>query len=52
MLVYQRLFNVQSYLPSEEIRERIQAFFENVTLPVLTDNSSVPCKMEVGKVVS
>ena len=48
MLVYQRLFNVQPYLPSEQLRERIQTFFENVTMPVLTDNTSVPaCRVTV-----
>ena len=47
MLAAQRLFNVQAYLPSEQTRERIRAFFENVTMPVLTDNTTVTCKVEV-----
>ena len=51
MLVYQRLFNVQSYLPSEQVRDRIRNFFENVTMPVLTDNTSVSCRVEVRSVL-
>ena len=48
LLVYQRLFNVQPYLPSEHVKERIQTFFENVTMPVLIDNTSVPaCRVTV-----
>ena len=50
MLVYQRLFNVKSYLPSEYVREMIMTFFENVTMPVLIDNpTTVPCKVEVRR---
>ena len=47
MLVSQRLFNLNSYFPSKAVLENVQAFFENVTMPVLTENNSGACRVEV-----
>ena len=49
MLVSQRLFNLNSYLPSKAVLENIQAFFENVTMPVLTEKKAGACRVEVGE---
>ena len=47
MLVSQRLFNLNSYLPSKAVLENIQSFFENVTMPVLTEQKAGSCRVEV-----
>ena len=47
MLISQRLFNLHSYFPSKAVLENVQAFFENVTMPVLTENNSGACRVEV-----
>ena len=47
MLVSQRLFNLNSYLPSKAVLENVQAFFENVTMPVLTEQKAGSCRVEV-----
>ena len=47
ILVSQRVFNLNSYLPSKAVLENVQAFFENVTMPVLTEQKAGSCRVEV-----
>ena len=49
MLISQRLFNLNSCLPSKAVLENVQAFFENVTMPVLTEQKAGSCRVEVSK---
>ena len=49
ILVSQRVFNLNSYLPSKAVLENVQAFFENVTMPVLTERKPGSCSVEVSE---
>ena len=48
MLISERLFYVESYFPSKAVRENVMAFFENVSMPVLTEDKGEACSVEVG----
>ena len=45
MLITEKLFAVQSYLPSKAVLHNVQSFFENVSMQVLSGGSS--CSLEV-----
>ena len=47
MLISEKLFNVESYLPSKAVLENVRAFFENVSMPVLSEQRANSCSVEV-----
>ena len=49
LLILEKLYNLKPYLPSVDVKENIETFFQDVTMPVWHSSMNTNCNIQVRR---